>query len=75
VHFLRQAALKQEDYERRANLDAAVTLAETLCAKDVHETKDSCAAAGSESPDRPAIRKALSNDLPATRKSTAKDQR
>jgi hypothetical protein len=34
VHFLRQAALNQNDQQRRASLDAAVALAETLCAKD-----------------------------------------
>jgi hypothetical protein len=53
VHFLRQAALNQNDQERRSSLDAAVALAETLCAKDIHETKDSCAAIGSEPLDPP----------------------
>ncbi|HXO38786.1 MAG TPA: hypothetical protein VN872_09105 [Candidatus Acidoferrum sp.] len=53
VHFLRQAALKQEDYMRRANLNAAVVLAETLCAKDIHETHDSCLAAGGAPQDPP----------------------
>jgi len=53
VRFLRQAALKQEDYQHRANLDAAVVLAESLCAKDIHETQNSCIAAGSQPPDLP----------------------
>jgi hypothetical protein len=53
VHFLRQAALKQIDYDHQFNLNAAVALAETLCAKDIHETKDTCAAAGSEPLDPP----------------------
>jgi hypothetical protein len=53
VHFLRQAALKQVDQERRSNLDAAVELAETLCTKDIRESKDTCAAAGSEPLDTP----------------------
>ncbi len=48
VHFLRQAALKQIEPERRFNLNAAVELAETLCVKDIHESKDTCFAAGSE---------------------------
>jgi hypothetical protein len=53
VRFLRQAALKQENYERRASLGAAVVLAESLCANDIHETKDSCMEAGSEPLDPP----------------------
>jgi hypothetical protein len=53
VRFLRQAALNQNNQERRANLDAAVAFAETLCAKDLHETKDICVAAGSQPPDLP----------------------
>ena len=53
VHFLRQAALEQIDYDRQFNLNAAVELAETLCAKDIRESKDTCAAAGSEPLDTP----------------------
>lgn len=48
VRFLRQAALQQDNYERRANLDAAVALAATLCSKDFHQTEESCSAAASE---------------------------
>lgn len=48
-----KAALKQVDQERRSNLDAAVELAETLCTKDIRESKDTCAAAGSEPLDTP----------------------
>jgi hypothetical protein len=50
VRFLRQAALNQNDQVRRANLDAAVALAQTLCDKNNREV---CAAAGSEPLDSP----------------------
>jgi hypothetical protein len=50
VHFLRQAALSQNDQARRASLDAAVALAETLCDKN---NREACAAAGSEPLDSP----------------------
>jgi hypothetical protein len=50
VRFLRQAALNQNDQVRRASLDAAVALAETLCDKNNREV---CAAAGSEPLDSP----------------------
>jgi len=50
VHFLRQAALTQNDQGRRASLDAAVALAETLCDKN---NREACAAAGSEPLDPP----------------------
>ena len=53
VRFLRQAALKQDNQERRTNLDAAVALAESLCTKDPRESKDSCVSAGSQPPDPP----------------------
>jgi len=53
VAFLRQAALKQDNQERRTNLDAAVALAESLCTKDPRESNDTCVAAGTQPPAPP----------------------
>jgi hypothetical protein len=55
VRFLRQAALNQNDLKYRANLDAAVTLAETLCDKG---SREACVAAGSE-----PLKKGADHDL------------